>query len=40
MNRISAKSTSLEDGDKMRETAYLPGNPANAERLRISVADA
>ena len=31
---------SLEDYNQMQETAYLLGNPANAERLRASVADA
>lgn len=31
---------SLEDYNRMQETAYLLGNSANAERLRASVADA
>ena len=31
---------SLEDYNSMKETAYLLGNPANAERLLQSVADA
>lgn len=31
---------SLEDFNSMQETAYLLGNPANAERLRRSIADA
>ena len=31
---------SLEDYNQIRETAYLLGNPANAERLRASIADA
>ncbi len=31
---------SLEDYNRLQETAYLLGNPANAERLRASVADA
>jgi antitoxin YefM len=30
---------SLEDFSAMQETMYLLGNPANAERLRTSVAD-
>jgi Phd_YefM. len=30
---------SLEDFNSMQETMYLLGNPANAERLRRSVAD-
>ena len=31
---------SLADFNSIQETAYLLGNPANAERLRASVADA
>lgn len=31
---------SLADYNSMRETAYLLGNPANAEHLRRSIADA
>ncbi len=31
---------SLEDYNSMKETAYLLGTPANAERLAQSVADA
>jgi antitoxin YefM len=31
---------SLEDYNGMKETAYLLGNPANAERLLKSIADA
>lgn len=31
---------SLEDYNQMQETAYLLGNPANADRLRASIADA
>jgi antitoxin YefM len=30
---------SLEDFNSMQETMYLLGNPANAERLRKSLAD-
>jgi len=30
---------SLEDFKSMRETAYLLGNPANAEHLRKGIAD-
>ena len=30
---------SLEDYNSMRETAYLLGSPANAEKLRKAVAD-
>lgn len=30
---------SLEDFNSMQETMYLLGNPANADRLRKSVAD-
>ncbi len=30
---------SLEDFNSMRETAYLLGNPANAEHLRKGIAD-
>ncbi len=31
---------SLKDFNSIQETAYLLGNPANAERLRASVANA
>ena len=31
---------SLEDYNRLQETAYLLGNPANAKRLRASVNDA
>ena len=31
---------SLDDFNSIQETAYLLSNPANAERLRASVADA
>lgn len=31
---------SLTDYNQMQETAYLLGNPANAKRLRASVAEA
>ena len=31
---------SLADFNSIQETAYLLGNPANAERLRASLADA
>lgn len=29
---------SLEDFNSIQETSYLLGNPANAERLRVSIA--
>ena len=39
-NARSVVMLSLEDYNSMQETAYILGNPVNAEKLRNAVADA